>query len=48
MPVIAAVTALLGRAYRRRVDAEEELLLRELPGHTASCQHSKKIVPFIW
>lgn len=48
VPVIAVVAALLGRAYRRRVDAEEELLHRELPGYTAYSQGIKKLVPFIW
>ncbi len=48
MPAIAIVTALLGRAYQRRVNAEEELLYRELPGYTAYSQRTKKLVPFIW
>ncbi len=48
MPVIAAVAGLLGRAYRRRVSAEEQLLHRELPGYTDYSQHTKILVPFIW
>lgn len=45
--MIAVVTALLGRAYRRRVNAEEELLHRELPDYTAYSQPNK-LVPLIW
>ena len=48
MPAIAVVTALLGRAYQRRVNAEEELLHREVPGYTNYSQHTKKLVPYIW
>lgn len=48
MPAIAVVIALLGRAYQRRVDAEEDLLRRELPGYTAYSSRTKKLIPFIW
>lgn len=39
---------LLGRVYRRRVNAEEELLHRELSGYTAYSQRTKKLVPSVW
>ena len=47
-PVIVLVSALLGRAYQRRVKAEEELLNRDLPGYSAYSQRTKKLVPFLW
>jgi protein-S-isoprenylcysteine O-methyltransferase Ste14 len=47
-PVIALVTGLLGRAYQRRVAAEEKLLQRDLPGYTAYSHHTKKLIPFLW
>lgn len=48
LPAVAVVTVLVGRAYHRRVDAEEELLHRDLPGYTAYSQRTKKLIPFIW
>ena len=47
-PAVAAVTALLGRAYQQRVNAEEQLLHRDLSGYTAYSQRTKKLVPFVW
>jgi protein-S-isoprenylcysteine O-methyltransferase Ste14 len=47
-PVLLLVAALLGRAYRRRIAAEEELLQRDLPGYTAYAQRTRKLIPFIW
>ena len=46
--VIVLVTVLLGRAYQRRINAEEELLNHELPGYGAYSQHTKKLIPFLW
>ena len=48
VPVIAAVGALLGTAYRRRIDAEEALLSRELPGYAAYCGRTRRLIPFVW
>lgn len=48
MPAIAVVTALLGWAYQRRVNAEEKLLHPEVPGYTNSVQHAKKLIPYVW
>lgn len=47
-PVVAVTAGLLGRAYHRRITAEEELLQRDLPGYTAYRQHTKRLIPFIW
>jgi len=47
-PVIVLVSLLLGRAYQRRINAEEQLLNEELPGYGAYSQHTKKLIPFLW
>ena len=46
-PGVAALwwPALLGRAYPRRIDAEEQLLNRDLPGYAAYQERTKKLVP---
>jgi protein-S-isoprenylcysteine O-methyltransferase Ste14 len=48
MPVVVAVSGLLGAAYHRRVTAEEALLRRELPGYGAYCERTKKLIPLVW
>lgn len=48
LPVILIVGALLGRAYRRRIVAEEQLLRRDLPGYAEYCGRTKRLVPHIW
>jgi len=48
LPVLAVVTGLLGRAYRRRIRAEEALLRRDLPGYVGYSRRTKKLIPFIW
>jgi protein-S-isoprenylcysteine O-methyltransferase Ste14 len=48
LPAFAAVTGLLGRAYRHRIDAEEDLLRRDLPGYVEYCGRTKKLIPFLW
>ena len=48
MPVIALVAGLLGRAYHRRIVAEEKLLQRDLPGYTAYSHRTKKLIPLLW
>ena len=45
---VAVVTGLLGRAYRRRISAEEVLLGRDLPGYADCSRRTKRLVPFIW
>jgi protein-S-isoprenylcysteine O-methyltransferase Ste14 len=47
-PSIAAATGLLGVAYRRRIAAEEELLVRDLPGYKEYTQRTSRLIPGIW
>jgi protein-S-isoprenylcysteine O-methyltransferase Ste14 len=47
-PVMALVGGLLGRAYRRRILAEDQLLRRELPGYAAYAERTKRLIPTIW
>lgn len=47
-PVMALVGGLLGRAYRRRILAEEQLLRRELPGYAAYAERTKGLIPLVW
>lgn len=48
LPVVVTVSGLLGRAYRHRVAAEEDLLRRGLAGYIDYSRRTKKLVPFIW
>jgi protein-S-isoprenylcysteine O-methyltransferase Ste14 len=48
VPVLALVAGLLGRAYQRRIDAEEQLLNRDLPGYAAYQERTKKLIPHLW
>lgn len=48
LPVVALVAGLLGRAYQRRITAEEQLLSRELPGYTDYAKRTKKLIPLVW
>lgn len=48
VPVLGVVTTLFGRAYQRRINAEESLLHRDLPGYTTYSQRTKKLVPLVW
>jgi protein-S-isoprenylcysteine O-methyltransferase Ste14 len=48
LSTVAVVTGLLGRAYRRRISAEEVLLGRDLPGYASYSRRTKRLVPFIW
>jgi protein-S-isoprenylcysteine O-methyltransferase Ste14 len=48
LPVVALVAGLLGRAYRQRITAEEQLLNRELPGYTAYAERTKRLIPLVW
>ncbi len=48
LPVVVLVSALLGRAYHRRIAAEEQLLRRELPSYVAYSDRTKKLIPFMW
>ena len=48
LPMVGVVTGLLGRAYRRRINAEEALLRRDLPGYADYSLRTKRLVPSIW
>ena len=48
LPVLALTAGLLGRAYQRRIEAEEQLLRRDLPGYPAYQQRTKRLIPFVW
>jgi len=48
LPTVAAITGLLGIAYRRRISAEEELLRRDLPGYEEYCERTRRLVPLVW
>ncbi len=48
LPVAILVGGLLGRAYRDRVDAEEALLRRELPGYAEYAERTWRLVPGVW
>lgn len=48
VPALAAVTALLGGVYYRRITAEEFLLTRELAGYETYRGQTKKLIPFLW
>ena len=42
------VAGLLGDAYRRRIQAEEQLLERDLPRYAAYRRRTQRLVPFVW
>jgi protein-S-isoprenylcysteine O-methyltransferase Ste14 len=48
LPVIGMVMGLLGRAYRQRIEAEEAMLRRDLPGYAVYSSRTKRLVPSIW
>ena len=48
MPTTVLVPALMGRAYHRRITAEENLLLRDLPEYRDYSRRTKKLIPLIW
>jgi protein-S-isoprenylcysteine O-methyltransferase Ste14 len=48
LPVVALVAGLLGRAYRQRITAEEQLLNRELPGYAEYTERTKRLIPLVW
>ncbi len=47
-PVVALVGTLLGTAYARRIDAEEALLRRDLPGYAAYSRRTWRLIPYGW
>jgi protein-S-isoprenylcysteine O-methyltransferase Ste14 len=47
-PTVAIVSGMLGRAYWRRIAAEEELLVRDLPGYAEYSRRTWRLIPRIW
>lgn len=45
---LVGVVALLGRAYRRRIEAEEALLASRLPGYEAYMKRTWRLIPGFW
>lgn len=48
VPTVVLLPALMGRAYRRRITAEENLLRRALPEYREYSRRTKKVIPLIW
>jgi len=48
LPVVAVVSSVLGRAYGRRITAEERLLARDLPDYPAYQGRTRRLLPFVW
>lgn len=47
-PATALVAGLMGRAYHRRITAEESLLHRALPEYSDYSRRTQKLVPHTW
>ena len=45
---VALVVGLVGRAYERRIAAEERLLERDLPGYVAYARRTWRLIPLVW
>lgn len=48
LPTVALVSGLLSVAYARWINAEEQLLRRDLAGYERYAQHTKKLIPLVW
>jgi protein-S-isoprenylcysteine O-methyltransferase Ste14 len=46
--VLGTVAALLFPAYVHRMEAEERLLTRQLPGYAAYTERTSRLVPYVW
>ncbi|HYM84691.1 MAG TPA: isoprenylcysteine carboxylmethyltransferase family protein [Candidatus Dormibacteraeota bacterium] len=46
--VVGLIGLVFGRAYARRIAAEERLLRRELPGYEAYAARTKRLLPGVW
>ena len=44
----ALVGGLVGRAYERRISAEERLLERDLPSYAAYARRTWRLIPHVW
>jgi protein-S-isoprenylcysteine O-methyltransferase Ste14 len=45
---VALVGVIFGRAYARRIEAEERLLVRDLPGYAEYRRRTWRLVPRVW
>jgi protein-S-isoprenylcysteine O-methyltransferase Ste14 len=48
VPGTGLLIMLFGRTYHRRIEAEEALLTRELPGYAAYRRRTWRLVPLVW
>ena len=48
LPTVALVSGLLGAAYARRINAEEELLRRDLSDYEEYSSRTFRLIPFVW
>lgn len=48
LPTLGLVAVVIGRAYGRRITAEEALLLRNLPGYADYARRTDRLVPGVW
>ena len=48
LPAATVVVGVVGDAYRRRIEAEEALLVRDLPGYAAYADRTKRLLPLVW
>jgi protein-S-isoprenylcysteine O-methyltransferase Ste14 len=46
--VLGTVASLLVPAYIRRMEAEERLLVQQLPGYESYAQRTTRLVPKVW
>jgi protein-S-isoprenylcysteine O-methyltransferase len=45
---VAVVAGLLIPIYRRRIEIEEQLLVKELHGYAEYCSRTKRLIPSVW
>jgi protein-S-isoprenylcysteine O-methyltransferase Ste14 len=48
LPLLAVAGGLLGSAYSHRIEAEERLLARDLPGYAPYMTRTKRLIPLVW
>jgi protein-S-isoprenylcysteine O-methyltransferase len=45
---VVLVDVIFGRAYARRIEAEERLLVRDLPGYAEYRRRTWRLIPWVW
>lgn len=48
LPAAATVTSLIGRAYGRRIESEERMLVRDLPDYGEYSERTWRLIPYLW